>query len=288
MIASMTAFARCVTQGPWGQAIWELRSVNHRHLDLKLKIPDFCREWEMAWRQHLTQHLERGKVDVILQFQASKQSTPTFEPNTDIIQQLLGCAETIGQFPGVKREINAIELLKWPQALSLQETDLSPLEAPFTECLKTATQELMTVRQREGEQLAVVMQTKSKALQAQLDQIIAEQPKAVEAHKAKLQQKLAELTQTVEPDRLAQEWIFYAQKADIEEEIDRLQAHIVELNRLLKSGGLIGRRLDFLMQEMNREVNTMASKSMSDSMTAITIEMKVVIEQMREQIQNLV
>lgn len=288
MILSMTAFARTATQEVWGEAVWELRSVNHRHFDLKIKLPDFCREWEMSWRQYLAEHIGRGKVDAILTFNPSPENASAMTLNTSIVEQLLLNVEQLGRYEGVTNEVKAIDLLKWPQVLSAKTPDFAALNAPLTQLLAQATSDLVKARSDEGKQMALFLTQKNADLQKQLDTVVKAQPRVLEAHKAKLKQKLAELTATIEPERLAQEWVYYAQKADIEEEITRLQTHIQEMNRHLHQGGTIGRRLDFLMQEMNREINTMASKSMSDDITATTIEMKVIVEQMREQIQNIV
>lgn len=288
MLASMTAFARVTAQGNWGQAVWELRSVNHRYCELGLKIPDFCREWEMDWRQQLTESLQRGKVEALLIFTPSANTTPTFQINLDLVKQLLsGCAE-VAQFPQVKPEVKALEILKWPSVLNTHSVDMTSLQAPLTALLKQGIQALHETRLREGQQLQVFLNENLQALRQQMQIVNEKAPLSVTAQQDRLRQKIQDITQKPDADRLEQELVYYAQRLDVVEEMVRLSAHCVEMDRILKEGGAVGRRLDFLMQEMNREVNTTASKSLNEIMSAACIEMKVLIEQIREQIQNLV
>lgn len=288
MIASMTAFARAATQGPWGQAIWEIRSVNHRYCELSLKIPDFCREWEMSWRQQLTEVLQRGKVEASLIFIAGPQTTPQFQVNSNLVKQLLHSCEQVSQFPGVKAEVKALDILKWPSVLTQQAVELDFLQAPLTALLQEAALGLQEARQREGRQLQHFLGEKLNEMRQQMVIVKAKAPLALEAQREKLRQRLQEITQKPDADRLEQELVYYAQRLDVAEEMVRLEAHLLEMDRILKQGGPAGRRLDFLMQEMNREVNTTASKSLNEQLTAAALDMKVLIEQMREQIQNLV
>ena len=288
MIASMTAFARAATQGVWGQAIWEMRAINHRYCDLSFKIPDFCREWEMPWRQQLIETLQRGKIEATLTFIPGAETTSNFNVNVDLVKQLLNCCEQVGQLPGVKREVKAIDILKWPLVLMQQSVDLACLRQPLTALLSQVALELQEARCREGKQLQQFLEEKLKQIRQHMITVNGKASCSVMAQQARLRQKIDEVTQRPDADRLEQELVYYAQRLDVAEEMVRLEAHVLEMERILVSGGAAGRRLDFLMQEMNREVNTTASKSLNDEMTAATIEMKVLIEQMREQIQNLV
>lgn len=288
MIASMTAFARESTQGPWGQAIWEIRSVNHRYCELFLKIPDFCRVWENDWRQQMTENLQRGKIEAHLSFTPSTQIAPQLQINSNLVKQLLNGCEQIQQFPGVKPEIDALDILKWPLVLHSEPADWGFLQAPLTALLRQTALTLQESRTREGQQMKAFLAEKLQALREQMGVVKSNVPVAVEAQLAKLRLKLKEFSQKPDQDRLEQELVYYAQRLDVAEEIARLESHGLEMDRILKGGGSVGRRLDFLMQEMNREVNTIASKSLQEQMTTACIEMKVLIEQMREQIQNLV
>lgn len=287
MISSMTAFSRCGATESWGQATWEIRSVNHRYLDVNFKIPDNFREWEQTWRHLVAKRLNRGKVDAVLLFRPSPQTMDDYRLNEKLVEQLISNCQTIMQYPGVSPTVDPVDLLRWPDVVRQDQKDISSLKSPLTELLEKALDTLSDTRQREGEALSALLHAK---LQSVLEHVeIAHQalPLALNAQRQKILQRLAELQVTMEPQRIEQELVLYAQRMDVEEEIQRLKTHVKETQRVIEKGGSVGRRLDFLMQEMGREANTLSSKSLTIDVTQEAIELKVIIEQMREQIQNV-
>ncbi|MFI4937842.1 MAG: YicC/YloC family endoribonuclease [Candidatus Berkiellales bacterium] len=287
MIASMTAFARSMRQHDWGQAIWEIRSVNHRYLDLSFKLPDPFREWESEWRNLATKMLQRGKVECYLNFFPSHQTTPALKINVNLVEALLANCQTIMQYPNVSPTLKAMDILSWPQVLISENQTMTSLKEPLTTLFDATMQDLIATRQREGSQIQGLMQSKLQQVLAQVDIAKERFPHCIEQQRQKLQQKVKDIQVTVDPQRLEQEVVLYAQRIDVEEEIKRLETHVKEVNRTLTGGGPAGRRLDFLMQEMGREANTLAAKAADPAITQAAIELKVLIEQMREQIQNV-
>ena len=287
MVYSMTAFSRQSTQQAFGQAVWEIRSVNHRYLDLSLKVPEPFREWESDFRHCISQHVTRGKVECHLQFNPSGETTAALNVNNDLVDQLLHECQLLMKKEGVKENISALKLLKWPGVITLQPADLSTLKNPLLKLLQTAMEELTQSRWREGQQIEAFLREKLDLVNEQLIKVSARLPECLLAQKQKLQQKLHELNANFDTDRLEQEFLYYAQRQDVAEEIARLNGHVKEVRRVLKEKSAMGRRLDFLMQELNREANTLASKSLDEAVTLASVELKVCIEQMREQIQNI-
>lgn len=287
MVASMTAFARQSAQGEWGQAVWELRSVNHRYLDLSFKMPDNFREWELPWRNMVAEYLHRGKVECHLHFSPSHQTAPLLTINTNLVEQLLLQCQKVAANNNVSPTLNAMELLRWPEVLVSKAQDISLLQAPLTQLLMHTLQDLVEARQREGVQLRQLLQNKIVQVLEQVDIVRKNLPTILKAQKQKLLQKLEEIKISVDMQRLEQELVLYTQRIDVEEEMDRLNAHTQEVKRILEDNDAAGRRLDFLMQEMNREANTLAAKALDTTVRQAAIELKVLIEQMREQIQNV-
>lgn len=287
MIASMTAFARDAAQGEWGDATWEIRSINHRYLDLTFKIPEIFREWEQSWRHLVAKKLNRGKVDIYLTYHSSQQTINHYELNRPLVDQLVSNCQTLMQYPGVSSTVQATELLRWPEVLIQQHRDLSTLKSPLTELLSVALDKLVESRQREGGAIAEFLLSKLKQISAHAARVRQHLPVCLQAQRQKMIHKFDEIQATMDPQRLEQEMVYYTQRMDVEEEMDRLDTHIKEVNRVISEGGAAGRRLDFLMQELGREANTLSSKSLSTDVTQEAIELKVLIEQMREQIQNV-
>ncbi len=287
MIASMTAFARVSIQEEWGHATWELRSVNHRYLDLSFKLPEYFREWELSWRNMAATLLHRGKIECNLSISASKEMSPSLKVNTDLVEQLLSSCQAIMQYPNVKPTIKAMDLLSWPEVLIADVPPMSHLQEPLTDLLMRALQELVKTREREGEQLKALLETKLVQILEQVAIVKEKLPNCLETQKQKLLHKLGEISANTEPQRLEQELVLYAQRIDVEEEVNRLATHVKEVSRVLKTGQSVGRRLDFLMQELGREANTLAAKALDGNISTAGIELKVLIEQMREQIQNV-
>lgn len=287
MISSMTAFARVGIEQPWGNAVWELRSVNHRYLDLSFKISESFKPWEMDWRNLVNKALNRGKIECYLTFHPSPLLAPSLLINTNLIDQLLVNCQSLAQHTGVDPTVTAMELLRWPEVVQSEGSDLAHLQQPLTELLLYALNELAKTREREGTALKAILETKLQQIAEQIQWVKEILPESYSAQKQKLTQKLLEIQQNIDPQRLEQELVFYIQKIDVDEEIERLVTHIKETHRVLNQGGPCGRRLDFLMQEMGREANTLGAKSADSRIIQTAIELKVLIEQMREQIQNV-
>lgn len=287
MIVSMTAYGRRAVSQTWGQATWELRSVNHRYLDLNFKMPESFREWESEWRTLVGQTVFRGKLDCYLTFLPSAASAPRLQINTDLANQLIASCHALGEHQGVTPSIKAIEILRWPDVISTQARDLSNLKAPLTQLLTQALEDLTDTRKREGQQLAHILKAKLNLVLSQIALVKERLPLCLSAQKQKLTQKLSDVSASLDPQRLEQELVLFAQRIDVEEEVERLFTHVNEVMRTLDEKGAMGRRLDFLMQEMNREANTLGAKAADSVITAASIELKVLIEQMREQIQNV-
>lgn len=287
MIASMTAYGRRAIQQEWGQAIWELRSVNHRYLDLSFKLPENFREWEADWRNLGLNLLHRGKVECYLTFIPNQSTAPHLQINTELVNQLISSCQNIAEYPGVSPTIKAMELLRWPDVLITKARDISHLKGPLTELFTLTLEDLVESRKREGRQLSQILKGKLQQVLEQVAIVKEKLPLCLQAQRQKLIQKVAEVQVSIDPQRLEQELVLYAQRTDVEEEVERLVAHTKEVLRALEEKGATGRRLDFLMQEMNREANTLAAKAPENSVTQAAIELKVLIEQMREQIQNV-
>ncbi|MBS0288891.1 MAG: YicC family protein [Proteobacteria bacterium] len=287
MIASMTAYGRQALQKEWGQATWEIRSVNHRYLDLSFKIPEYCREWENEWRTLIGNQIHRGKVECYLSFLPSRITAQQLKINTDLVEKLLLGCQTLASYAEISPVINVMELLAWPEVLMPQAPDLSPLREPLTSLLNQTLQDLVKTRMQEGNHISEILRAKLNQVLTYVDLIKERVPLCVQTQKQRLKQKILEIPADFDEQRLEQEIVLFAQKSDIEEEVARLETHVKAVLQALSEKGAIGRRLDFLMQEMNREANTLASKSPDNHIISAAIELKVLIEQMREQIQNL-
>ncbi|MDX1487300.1 MAG: YicC/YloC family endoribonuclease [Acidiferrobacterales bacterium] len=287
MTFSMTAFARRDRETPWGSLVWELRSVNHRYLEVVSRLPDELRSLEPQVRQLVGQQLARGKVDCTLRFQPKDLSTGEFELNQVVVQRIVDASAKIQAFAPESASLRAIDILRWPGVLKTVELDADALGREAMELLSQALRELVDTRGREGERLRQIVMQRLQATQQVLSSVRGALTDVRQQFRQRLQDRLAELKQEVDPIRLEQEIALLAQKTDVQEEFDRLQTHVNEVQRVLDETGPIGRRLDFLMQELNREANTLAAKSTDLQLTNAAIELKVLIEQMREQVQNV-
>ena len=293
-VHSMTAFARAEQRSALGLLAIEIRSVNSRHLEASFRLADAVREREFAWRDGLRQQLARGKVEVSARYEPA-DSSEAVTINTVRVQQLLGAlheiellAATRGE-PGSdgKAPLNTIDLLRLPGVLITQEVDASALLANADALFAQAMQEFIAMRAREGAALQAMVEARLQGIEREVAGVRERLPQILQHFRSKLLARVAEAKAELSADRLEQEVVLFAQKMDVAEEIDRLLAHVTEIRRVLASGGAVGRRLDFLMQELNREANTLGSKSVSADSTLSSVELKVLIEQMREQIQNL-
>ncbi|HYA37622.1 MAG TPA: YicC/YloC family endoribonuclease [Candidatus Methylomirabilis sp.] len=287
MTASMTAFARQETATAWGALTWELRSVNHRYLDIALRLPEELRSLEPRCREVLGARLARGKVDGTLRFQPGETTTGAVDMNADQVQRLLMAADHLrGLAPDVA-PLRAIDVLRWPGVIKVPPLDVESLAAAALEALNAALDELVKTRSREGARMQEFMLQRLQAMEQMVLKAKELLPESTRLFRERLETRVKEIKQQLDPARLEQEMVLFAQKVDVSEEIDRLTAHFAELRRVFGQPGPAGRRLDFLIQELNREANTLSSKSPDVRLTNVAVELKVLIEQMREQVQNI-
>lgn len=286
MVQSMTAFARVEQNGAYGTLSWELRSVNHRYLEPHLRLPDTLREVEGTVREALRNGLSRGKVECTLKLTESA-SEQSLHVNQERAQQLIQAAEQISQLIAQPAALNPLEVLAWPGVLSTQSVDSQAINSAAIELFHSALTQLKESRGREGTDLARLISERLDAIQNEVMVLRDLVPQMLELQRQKILTRCQEMQIELDPQRLEQELVILAQKSDVAEELDRLATHITEVHRVLKTGGAIGRRLDFLMQELNREANTLGSKAIDTRSTQAAVNIKVLIEQMREQVQNI-
>jgi uncharacterized protein (TIGR00255 family) len=288
MIASMTGFARHERSGPYGTLVCEIRSVNHRFLDATLRLPDSCRALEPELRQALSTKLKRGKVDCTLQQRATQAGAVGLDIDTDVLRRLL---ERLAQLKQALAQppapIDLIELMRWPGVLRDADTGGDELQQAAQALFHQALVDLAQARAREGARLGELIEQRLAALVLSLKALRSRLPEAQQRIRQRFAERLAELKVQVDSERIEQEIALLLQRFDVAEELDRLDGHIVEARRALAGSEPAGRRLDFLMQEFNREANTLSSKSQDQETTRTAVEMKVLIEQMREQVQNI-
>jgi uncharacterized protein (TIGR00255 family) len=286
---SMTAFARVSRQSDWGALTWEIRSVNQRYLEPSFRLPETLRELEMPLREHLRKTLARGKLDCNLQLALNREQEGVVV-NQRTAQQYIAAASTIAEmmtYPANPAPVSPLDILKWPGVLEERQMDGDILKEEVQELFQQAVDQLVQNRAVEGEKLADFIRQRVAGIREETSKVRARLPEILAAQKQKLHDKIAEAIDNLDPERLEQEIVIIAQKADVDEELDRLNAHLTEIEKVLKRTEPIGRRLDFLMQELNREANTLSSKSIALDTTQSAVELKVLIEQMREQIQNI-
>ena len=287
MTSSMTAFTRQQSEQEWGSLTWEIRSVNHRYLETSIRLPDIFRGLENQVRERVRKSLSRGKVECQLRYTAQEIPGSTITLNEELVQQLMEASVRIQQSLGESRAPSSMDILRWPGVIAEQTLDNEMLEAAALGLFQSALADLVATREREGRELDSLLGQRITLIRELVAEMRSKMPDILAAQRQSLHQKLEELKAELEPTRLEQEVALLAQKADVDEELDRLDAHLSEVERVLKADGQKGRRLDFLMQELNREANTLSSKSIVVETTRSAVEMKVLIEQMREQIQNI-
>jgi len=288
MIRSMTGFASLERQYEFGRLTWELRSVNHRYLEVGFRVPEEFRSLEPEIRRILGQFLSRGKVDASLRFvPAANAASSSLKLNAELAGKLLNLHGELQQLSGLSQDPDLQSMLRWPGVLEELAPDPEPLHAAALELLEGAAQSLQSARAREGEQMAAAIRERLAGIENWVGQIRQWLPEIREALREKQLSRIADLKQDLDPGRLEQEVAFLAQKMDVDEELDRLAAHVKETRLILDREDPVGRRLDFLMQEFNRESNTLSSKSVDQRTTQAAVELKVFIEQMREQVQNI-
>lgn len=286
MTRSMTAFARQEAEHEWGSLSWEIRSVNHRYLEPHLRLPENLKELEGFLREQLRKNLSRGKVECTLRFnpEAKEQQLVV---NPAYAQEVVQAAEQIQGMLKEHQALDPLELLRWPGVLQDTKLDMDLVKKSAKDLFGTALKDLIEGRGREGVELATLINQRLDAISDIVKEVREKMPQILQNQRDNLHQRLAELKVELDEGRVEQEIALLAQKADVDEEMDRLDTHVQEVRRVLKQKGPIGRRLDFLMQELNREANTLSSKSIVASTTQCAVELKVLIEQMREQIQNI-
>lgn len=282
----MTAFARKMDQTSLGQLTWEIRSVNHRYLEINLRLPEQLRAAEKGARDLLAAVLKRGKVDVFLKFQPGEEVPFDIKINQALIKQLATAEQQVRK-NFAELSVNFTDLLSWPGVLQTEETRMEQVAEKALTLLKSVITELVTVREREGEGIKNFMLERLDVIAEQIKIVEKRLPQMQNAMREKIMARFAELKLAPDQERVEQEMIFLLQKMDVAEELQRLPAHLAEVRRNLKGGVAVGRRLDFLMQELNREANTLGSKVLDVEVTQAVVEIKVQIEQMREQVQNI-
>ncbi|HPE81394.1 MAG: YicC family protein [Chromatiaceae bacterium] len=287
MIRSMTAFAREQGHGEYGELTWEIRSVNHRFLESTVRLPEELRAIEPVVRERVTLRLGRGKVECNLRFKAATAAATELKVNDGLVDQILAAADKMAHRLHSSHQLSIMDLLRWPGVLETAEQDFTPLQEAAVELLDKTIDSLLDAREREGGRLAELIAQRITLMRAQVELARERMPQVIAAVRERLRSRLAEVAETLDQARLEQEMALLAQRLDVDEEMDRLRTHLDEVERVLEQDEPVGRRLDFLMQELNREANTLGSKSADSETTAVSVEMKVLIEQMREQVQNI-
>jgi uncharacterized protein (TIGR00255 family) len=287
MMRSMTAFARVGGEKAGAELTWELRSVNHRYLEAFVRLPDELRVLEPLVRERVNARLGRGKLECVLRWRFAPQLAKALELDHEHLKAVLDACREIETRSSEATSPGVMELLRWPGVVRDPEPETASLQEFALELLGQALDELVATREREGEKIKGLLATRLDGIEQQVKKARERLPEVQARIREKLQARLAELETRVDNDRMEQELVFLLQKMDVDEELDRLEGHVVEVRRVLQSDEPVGRRLDFLMQEFNREANTLGSKSADSETTAVSVELKVLIEQMREQVQNV-
>ncbi len=286
MIYSMTAFARLEVKKDWGDAVWEIRSVNQRYLENFFRLPEQFRGLENTLREKLRQSLTRGKIECSLRIETKKQTNAELNLNKELANQVIQSLQWIKTQAG-EGEINLTDVLRYPGVVEAQEQDLDAISQDLLTAFDDLLTDFIAMRGREGEKLNDIIQQRLDAIAVEADKVRSQMPTVLQWQRERLLQRFEDAQINLDQQRVEQEMILLAQRVDVAEELDRLQMHVKETTNILKKGGAVGRKLDFMMQELNRESNTLASKSINADITASAVELKVLIEQMREQIQNL-
>lgn len=285
MIYSMTAFARHEIQAEWGCAVWEIRSVNQRYLETFFRLPEQFRALENTLRETLRQRVSRGKIECSLRIELN-QAKSGLNLNQTFARQVMEALHWIKTELN-DGQINPIDILRYPGVVEDAGVDVDEFSQELLAGFNALLDDFIAMRAREGEKLAQVISTRLQAIATEVTFVRNKMPEVLQWQRERLLQRFEEVQLQLEPSRLEQEMILLAQRIDVAEELDRLEMHIKETNNIINKGGVVGRRLDFMMQELNRESNTLASKSINTEITNAAVTLKVLIEQMREQVQNI-
>ncbi len=291
MLRSMTAFARVQESCDSGSITWEIRSVNHRYLEPGLKLPDEFKVLEPEIRKQLAKYLTRGKIDIGLRYKLNESDFGDIELREDIVRNLRQVEQKVLNIVHEGSKLSVSDILSWPGVIADSERDMSPLLELAEQTLKLTLKQLLASRETEGEALGELIRSRCAQISDIVGNLRKHRPAMItamhEKWKANLNDKLQKWAESANESRLEQELAILAQKLDVDEELDRIDTHITEVGNVLKRKEAVGRRLDFLMQELNREANTLASKSQDSATTQWSVDLKVLIEQMREQVQNI-
>jgi uncharacterized protein (TIGR00255 family) len=287
MLHSMTGFARESVETALGTLSWEIRAVNHRYLDVQFKLPEDLRPKEQAFRQQASAALSRGKVECGLYFRRAFDQQTEMQIDTELVE-LLGhrISELSARLPATSA-INPVEILRWPGVMKQPEIDAEPLFGEAESLLETTLQAINVMRQSEGQRIEEMLESRCAEIESIAKAVRKRMPEVLAASRTKQRERIEKLDVEADPARLEVELALIAQKIDVDEELDRLESHLVEIRNAIAGEKAVGRRLDFLMQELNREANTLGSKSADTETTRAAVDLKVLIEQMREQIQNV-
>ena len=287
MIYSMTGYGAAAHEFPWGVLSVELRSVNHRYLDIQFRLPDELRGMEPQLREMLTARLTRGKVDcrVALTVAAGPRRLP--ELNAELLQQLGALDAAVRKALPDAASLGASDILRWPGMLGTEELPLEEIQSACRELVQAGLDTFLAARAREGDRLRTLLLERAATIDARLAGVLPRMPQVLASFKEKLGVRLKEAMVNGDDERIRQEITLFANRIDVDEELSRLNAHTGELRGILDAGGTVGKRLDFLMQELNREANTLGSKSVDLAVTQAAMDLKLLIEQMREQVQNI-
>jgi uncharacterized protein (TIGR00255 family) len=287
MIRSMTGFARAEKKYDFGTLSWELRSVNHRYLDVAVRLPEDLRGLEQPVRDIAAKVLSRGKLDCILRLKSENAVAADIQLDTAVVQSLLAASTQLAQLLKSQNELKPLDILRWPGVIREGEKDFTPVEAAALAQLQEGLQQLLAMREREGQRIKDMVLQRCETICETVAKVRQRRPQVMKNIRDKIKQKLAELEVQVDQNRFEQELVMMTQRMDVDEELDRLEAHLAEVRNVFGQDQPAGRRLDFLMQELNREANTLGSKSGDVETTQAAVDLKVLIEQMREQIQNV-
>ncbi|MBA6232176.1 MULTISPECIES: YicC/YloC family endoribonuclease [unclassified Colwellia] len=286
MIHSMTAFSRFEVKGDWGNAVWEIRSVNQRFLETYFRLPEQFRSIEPTLRERFRKQLNRGKVECSLRFSANPSAKNNLSLNKGLAEQLLQHASWINE-QTLNSQLNPLEIMRWPGVMEAEEADMTIIQKEILVGFEQALKDFIDARASEGENLKVLIEQRLEGIVEQSEKVKAFMPEIIAWQRKRITDKFTDAKIELDSSRVEQELVLLAQKMDVDEEIDRLFSHVKETKSILKKGGAQGRRLDFMMQEFNREANTLGSKSINVDITNSAVELKVLIEQMREQIANI-
>lgn len=287
MMLSMTAFSRQQLDEEWGSLTWEIRSVNHRYLETSIRLPEMFRALENPIREELRKRLNRGKVECTLRYQSAENVKSDLELDHALVRKLIQANIEIENISGSSSAPSSMEILRWPGVIKETEFDSTAIEPTALSLFSSALNDLIANREREGAELKAMLQQRITTIRKIVADVREKMPEIITRMRQNLLDRINDLRAELEPTRLEQEVSLLSQKADVAEELDRLDSHLNEVARVIDTDGQKGRHLDFLMQELNREANTLSSKSVVVETTLNAVELKVLIEQMREQIQNV-